>query len=104
MSEEQLTARIQAALAATSGKSEEVQVQAVKSVIEQPSQNVADNLWQWVVGGLVAALGIALIGLIVLICLGKSYAPVLTAFTGLLSGIVGLFVQSPVANGEGSGK
>jgi len=54
-------------------------------------------LWTIVVVGLLSLLATSLIGLIVLIALGKTVDVVLTAFTALLTGTVGLFVPSPTA-------
>ena len=58
----------------------------------------SNRLWTFVVLGLLALLGMSLIGLIVLLAIGKSVDVVVTAFTALLTGTIGLFVPSPAAN------
>jgi hypothetical protein len=43
--------------------------------------------------------GASLVGLVLLLAMGKSPDLVLTAFTASLTGLLGLFVKSPVAGG-----
>jgi hypothetical protein len=102
MSDEQRRAALEAALAKTQGQSAGEQARAVEALMVEPSQPTADDLWEWLVKGLIVALVIALVGLIVLIAIGKSSDALLTAFTALLSGLIGLFVKTP-GGGGGSG-
>lgn len=55
----------------------------------------SNRLWTIIVIGLLSLLATALVGLIVLLAIGKSVDLVVTAFTALLTGTVGLFVPSP---------
>jgi hypothetical protein len=59
---------------------------------------VTNFLWQVVVLALAAIAGLSLVGLVVLIAIGKTPDLVLTAFTASVTGLLGLFVQSPVTS------
>jgi hypothetical protein len=92
---------IASALTDTQGKSVAEQAAAVDAaLVPQPTQDVANTLWTVVVVALaVIAIG-ALAGIIGLILAGKSADLVLTAFTASVTGLLGLFVQSPVQSGK----
>ena len=79
------------------------QVAAVEAVVPAPDAQTTKTLWIILVGGLVAALILALVGLIYL---GKEEIDgsdvALTAFTALLTGLIGLFSPSPVKAGGAS--
>lgn len=66
--------------------------------IRAADASTSNRLWTFVVLGLLALLGTSLIGLIVLIAIGKPVDVVVTAFTALLTGTIGLFVPSPAAS------
>ena len=57
-----------------------------------------DNLWLWIVGGLLVLAGIALLGVLFLLAQGNPNTPpelALTAFVGLLGGLLGLLIGAP---------
>jgi hypothetical protein len=66
-----------------------------------PDPATTDDIWRYLVIGLLVLLLIALVGLITLLALGKTVDVVLTAFTALLTGTVGLFVPSPTGSSSG---
>jgi hypothetical protein len=72
------------------------QVAAMNAVIPGPGEKTVGILWLILVGGLVGLAGVALVGLIVLLATGNGTDVVLTAFTALLTGLIGLFSPSPV--------
>ena len=101
-SEDERRAKVEAALERTQGQSTKEQAQeAVQYLMTDPSQRTTDEVWAWLVKGLVIMIGVALLGLIGLIAAGKSTEVVLTAFTTMTSGLLGLFVRSPVQGGRG---
>jgi hypothetical protein len=53
---------------------------------------------------LITLLVIALAGLIYLLAEKKSTDVVLTAFSALLTGLIGLFSPTPLKSGQGSGQ
>lgn len=71
---------------------------AAAAGIGSPGPMTTDRLWTIVVIGLLSLLATSLVGLIVLLALGKTVDVVVTAFTALLTGTVGLFVPSPASN------
>jgi hypothetical protein len=77
------------------------QVIAVQAVIPAPDAGTTKTLWIIVVSGLIGLLVIALGGLIYLLADSKTSDVALTAFTALLTGLVGLFAPSPVKAGGG---
>lgn len=89
------------ALAATSGQAPEVQAAAVRAAIGQPPPEAVSWLWKALVVGLILLLVISLGGVIwaVLDGTGKTSPDVIvTLFTAVLTGLIGLFVKSPVQN------
>jgi hypothetical protein len=76
---------------------------AAASGFGQPDAATTNDLWRYIVLGLLALLGVALIGLLALLGLSKDGSLALTAFTAILTGTVGLFVPSP-AGSSGGGK
>jgi hypothetical protein len=90
-------------------KSPDAQLAAVKTVtasmpngMTSPDQVTADHLWRAVVYGLVGVLTIALVGLLVLLALGKTADAIVTVFTATLTGVLGLFVVPPAKSAQGS--
>lgn len=87
------------ALTATEGQSEEVKAAAVAAAIPAPPPNIAGRLWLLLVGGLIVVLVGALVGVLIAVLDGnKGTSPdvIVTLFTGVLTGLIGLFVRSPV--------
>lgn len=91
-------AAIEAAIQSEASSSVTVDKSALQSLIREPSQSAADRLYLWLVPGLMVLIGLALVGMFLLIIDGNTAtAPdlLLTAFTGLLTGLLGLFIRSP---------
>ena len=61
-----------------------------------PTQDVTNLLWEVVVFTLAIIAGLALVGLVVLLAISKTPDLILTAFTASVTGLLGLFVKSPV--------
>jgi hypothetical protein len=72
------------------------QAEALAGVVPTPDVSTTKFVWIVAVSGLVALLVIALGGLIYLLAEEKTTDLVLTAFTALLTGLIGLFSPSPV--------
>lgn len=102
MNDEERVRKLQETLSKTEGKPPTERMKAMQYLMVEPDQATADVIWKWLVIGLVAALGMALAGLVVLIALGKPSDTLLTAFTALLSGLIGLFVKSPATTNGGA--
>jgi hypothetical protein len=79
-------------------------VSAAATAALVPSQTTINDIWRYLVVGLVGVLFIALVGLVVLFAVGKTPDSVLTAFSATLTGLLGLFAPSPVRNGGGGGQ
>jgi hypothetical protein len=72
------------------------QLAAVTGVIGSPGEQATNRLWTILVSGLLVLLVVALGGLIYLIADGIDGSDVvLTAFTSVLTGLLGLFAPSP---------
>lgn len=105
MPEESMTERaaaVQSVRVATAGASEAVQLAAMEALIPPPGRATANRLWRDLVRGLVVLVGVALAGLIYVVADGKPATgpdTIVTAFTALLTGLLGLFVKSPVQKG-----
>src|SRR5438874_12524991 len=85
--------------AATADEDTTVQ-KAAMDVLRPPTQPTIDKLWLILVGGLVGALLASVIGLIVWV--GHTNAQtdkIITVFSAVLAGLVGLFVTSPLESG-----
>jgi hypothetical protein len=83
--------------AAVAGLDPAAQQIVLKAVVPAPSGLAINQLWLIFISGLAGALLIALIGLIVLAIDGKTTDVVVTAFSALLAGLLGLFAPSPTA-------
>lgn len=98
----QVAAAIEVAAPAASDLHQSAQAAALAAAtgvgIGAADAATSNRLWTFVVLGLLALLGTSLVGLIVLIAIGKPVDVVVTAFTALLTGTIGLFVPSPAAN------
>jgi hypothetical protein len=82
------------------GESPERQAEALQEAnLAAPTQGTTDWLWKVFVVGLVAALVLSLGGLITLELLDKSSDVLVTAFTSIVTGLLGLFIPGPA---EGS--
>lgn len=85
-------------LNANQNKTPAVQAKAIQETLrgmEEPTQPVAEMLWKVLVFALASVTVLSLLGLVVLIALGKTPDLVLTAFTASITGLVGLFVPAP---------
>ena len=93
-------AALERALTDTQGQGVAAQAEAVRRVlITTPSPQATDDIWRFLVRGLIVLVGIALIGMIALIVADKYDAVILTAFTALLTGLLGLFIDAPARDG-----
>ncbi len=90
-------AAVQTTAEATKELDPAAQVAAVEGVVPGPDAETTKTLWIILVSGLVGALLLALVGLIVVDEDTTDVA--LTAFTALLTGLIGLFSPSPVKSG-----
>lgn len=82
----------------TSGSDPSVQKAALKALVREPDQSTANSLWLILTVGLLVLLAISLGGLLYMVGDGKeSTSPdlVVTAFTALLTGLLGFFIKSP---------
>jgi hypothetical protein len=80
----------------------DVKKEVTNDLVPDPSQKTANLLWKVLTIGLLVLLGMALIGLIYMVGDGSDKTSpdmVLTAFTALLAGLLGLFVKSPTQSG-----
>jgi hypothetical protein len=69
----------------------------LNSIVKGPTQGTADDIWKWLVVGLLTLSGISLIGMLYLLADGNtSTSPdlALTAFTASLTGLLGLFIRT----------
>ncbi len=90
---------VDAALEATKGQPAEVQAAAVRAAIAPPTGEAVNWLWKALVIGLVAVLLLSLAGVVWAVIDGKpatSPDVLVTLFTATLTGLIGLFVKSPV--------
>lgn len=92
---------VQSVIQATATDTPEVK-QAALAAITSPDQSTTNDLWRVLVVGLLVLILVALSGVIYLLADGdKDSSPdvALTAFTALLTGLLGLFVKSPAQEG-----
>jgi hypothetical protein len=74
--------------------------EALRSLISGPTQATSNDLWRWLVPGLLLLVMVSLVGLLWLIADGNELTSpelALTAFTALLTGLLGLFIRAPGA-------
>jgi hypothetical protein len=91
---------VQTVLTATTGDDPTVRAAALNSLIPVPDQTAANDLWKYLVIGLLALILIALLGLLFMIGDGDADTSpdlVVTAFSSLLTGLLGLFIKSPTS-------
>ena len=94
---------VQDAATATKGMSEEVQKAAVSAaasaaILGLPDAKTSSWLWKVLVVGLVTALILSLGGVLVAVLDGSDQTDpdlILTLFTAVLTGLIGLFVRTP---------
>ena len=94
---------VQTALQASAGNDPGVQRLAVQAVIPQPAPADTGRLWFALVIGLLVLVAIALGGVIFLLAdnkEGTSPDLAITAFSSLLTGLIGLFAPSPAGAGN----
>ena len=99
---QQRAAAIKEVAPAVQGLDPAAQQAAITAVVPAPDQTTANDLWRVLVIGLLVLIAIALGGLIYLLADDKTSDVALTAFTALLTGLVGLFAPSPVAGAGGA--
>jgi hypothetical protein len=90
---------VQEALDATAGQPPEVQAAAVRAAIPPPTGGDVNWLWKALVTGLILLLVLSLIGVMWAVIDGDddtSPDTIVTLFTAVLTGLIGLFVKSPV--------
>ena len=88
---------------AVQGLDPSAQVAAMSGVVGSPDAATRKIIWIIIIGGLVAVLVLALVGLIYLFKEELDGADtILTVFTTVLAGLLGLFANSPVKSGTGA--
>jgi hypothetical protein len=71
----------------------------ISAAIPAPTAPAINQLWVIFISGLSIALLVALVGGVVLAIDGKTTDVAVTAFSSLLTGLLGLFAPSPAAQG-----
>lgn len=108
----QRAASVKEVVAATANEDPAVKAAALEAItppIQPPSRTTTDVVWLILVSGLVLLLILALLALAHVIGSGVSDDKVVTIFTTVLAGLLGLFVKSPAernpapAGGGGAG-
>ena len=97
---------VQAVADATAGQSPEVQRIAMQAVVPPPPAAEAGKLWLALVVGLLVLAAISLGGMIYAVADGNDKTDpdtALTAFTSLLTGLIGLFAPRPASGSSASG-
>lgn len=72
--------------------------EALSSLVKGPTQETSNELWRWLVPGLMGLILVSLVGMLFLIADGNETTNpelALTAFTALLTGMLGLFIRVP---------
>lgn len=86
-------------IVADTAKTPEEKIQEIDDLrVPGPGQGTADRLWQYLVGGLLIILIVALIGILWAVLDGNTKTSpdvAVTVFTATLTGLLGLFVSSP---------
>ena len=88
---------VQSVVQATASESEAVK-EAALAAIKDPDAKTSNDLWRYLVVGLIVLILIVLSGVIYLLADGDTESSpdiALTAFTALLTGLLGLFVKAP---------
>ena len=96
--------RIERMLQATAGEDPALRAALLNAL--GAGQRTADSLWRWVVAGLLGLAALALAGLLYLLAQGNPNTPpelALTAFVGLLGGLLGLLIGAPWRGPSASG-
>lgn len=94
-----LDTKVKEALSATSAESDEVKAAAVAAAIQGPDSKTANVLWVTLVVGLTLGVLAALGGILFAVMDGNAATGtdvIVTAFTALLTGVLGLFIKSPL--------
>jgi hypothetical protein len=94
--QEERNAALKRAIEDNAGQGATAQFQAVQQyLLSQPTQATTNALWHMLVRGLLILLGVDLLGILVMLGLGKFSDVLLTIFTTTLAGLMGVFVPSP---------
>lgn len=96
MDEAHWNAELEKALKENYEAGPEAQADAIEAFLAEPSQDATDSIWKMLVGGLLVLLGICVLGIIGLILDDKDSQSILTAFSALLTGLLGVFIPSPL--------
>lgn len=88
-------ASVQQVVAATSGESADVKQKALEAAFPAPTRSAADIAWVILVCGLVVLLVLAALAITHVIGTGVSDDKVVTIFTTVLAGLLGLFTRPP---------
>jgi hypothetical protein len=92
-------AQVQEVMSAV-GSDPGVQQAAIAAVIPPPPASEVTQLWMTLIRGLLLLLVVALGGLLYLLIDDKGTDVVITVFTSLLTGLLGLFAPSPTSSGN----
>jgi hypothetical protein len=101
--EGKLEERVQRLLQATAGEDPAVRAALLRAIMARDT--MTDTLWFWVVAGLLLLATIALGGLLYLLAQGNPNTPpelALTAFMGLLGGLLGMLIGAPWRGRQGT--
>ena len=83
----------------TKGSSEAV-TRAALAAIKGPTQEASDRLWVYLVFSLSAVLLSAFIAIAIVLRAGGDASLLLTVFSSVLTGLIGLFAPSPLDDGS----
>jgi hypothetical protein len=89
---------VNASIDSATGSSVTLDKEVLVRALGTPSQGALDKAFGWLVPGLIVMLLLSLVGMFLLIYdANVNTAPdmLLTAFTALLTGLLGLFIKSP---------
>lgn len=94
-------------LAETANADEGVQKAALEAMapapVPAPDQGAANKLWTMLVAGLLVLTAIALVGLLIMVGDGDDETSpdlVVAVFSSLLTGLLGLFIKSPMQSSQ----
>ena len=86
---------VQRVLSATASETPEVKRAALSVLVPAPGKTAADIVWIVLVAGLIVILVLAILGLTHVLGHTVSDDKIVTIFTTVLAGLLGLFAKSP---------
>jgi len=86
---------VQLVLNAAAGESASVKEAALSALVPTPGRTAADVVWVLLVGGLIVILVLAILGLTHVLGHTVSDDKLVTVFTTVLAGLLGLFARAP---------